>query len=103
MGVEGRDLVHFGQRQPHLVRQGRQVGGGQAAMLVLDQMQMLDQQIALARALAEQGLHLAQRRRIELPALRMRHGLAAPGAGMKACLAVGRRRGGPSGRLILTC
>jgi hypothetical protein len=72
-------------------------------MLVLDQVQMLDQQVALARPVAEQGLHLAQSRRVELPALGVGHGLAAAGAGMEAALAVGRRRCGSSGRWILTC
>ena len=64
---------------------------------------MLDQQVALARPPAEQGLHLAQRRRVELSALGMGHRLAAAGAGMEAGLAVGRRPGGSLGRLIVTC
>ena len=50
-----------------------------------------------------QGLHFPQRCRIELTALGMRHGLAAAGAGMEPGLAVGRRRGGLSGRLLLSC
>jgi hypothetical protein len=63
---------------------------------------MLDQQVALARPVAEQGLHLAQGRRIELPALGMGYRLTAAGAGMEAALAVGRCCGS-SGRWILTC
>ena len=39
------------------------------AVLVLDQMQMLDQQVALARAVAKQGCDFAGRLRIDLAAL----------------------------------
>ena len=42
----------------------------QTAEMVLQQMQMLDQQVAPPLAVAEQGLHLGERRRIDLPALR---------------------------------
>ena len=42
----------------------------QAAEMVLQQMQMLDQQVAPALAVAEQRLHLVERRRIDLPAFR---------------------------------
>ena len=39
------------------------------AVLVLDEMQVLDQQVAPARPVAEQRLHLVQRLRIDLAAL----------------------------------
>jgi len=50
MGVEGRDLVDLGLRQPHLGGERRQMRAGNVPVVVLDQMQMLDQQIAAARA-----------------------------------------------------
>ena len=55
MGVEGRDLVDLGLRQAHLLGERREMGGREVAVAVLDQMQMLDQQIAPARPLAEQA------------------------------------------------
>ena len=70
MRVEGRDLIDFGQRKLHLLRQRGEMRGGQMAVMVLDQMQMLDQQIAPARPVGEQRLHLVERLRIDLPALR---------------------------------
>ena len=51
--------------------------GREMAVAVLDQMQMLDQQIAPARARAEQRADLVERRRIDLAALR---GAARPAA-----------------------
>ena len=52
--------------------------------MVLQQMQMLDQQVAPALALAEQRLHLVERRRVDLPALRMVEPAPPPGARMNA-------------------
>ena len=71
MSVERGDLVDLDQRQPHLLGQCRQMAGMQAAEMVLQQMQMLDQQVAAALAEPEQCLHLGERRRIDLPPLRM--------------------------------
>ena len=42
--------------------------GGQMPVMVLDQMQMLDQEIAPARPVGEQRAHLVERRRIDLAA-----------------------------------
>ena len=70
MGVEGRDLVDFGERELHLLRQGGEMRGGQMAVMVLDEMQMLDQQIAPPRPVGQQRQHLFERLRIDLPALR---------------------------------
>ena len=61
MGVEGRDLVDLGLRQAHLLGERRQMRGREMAVAVLDQVQMLDQQVAPARAVAEQGPHLLER------------------------------------------
>ena len=77
MGVEGRDLVDLGERELHLLRQRREMGGGEMAVAVLDQVQMLDQQVAPARAIAEQRAHLVERLRIDLAALGRARRLAA--------------------------
>jgi hypothetical protein len=45
--------------------------GMQAAEMVLQQMQVLDQQVTPPLALAEQGLHRGKSRRVDLPAFRM--------------------------------
>ena len=71
MGVEGRDLVDLGLGKAHLVGKCRQMRGRQMAVAVLDQVEMLDQEIAPARPLAEQGAHLLERRILELAALGM--------------------------------
>jgi hypothetical protein len=44
--------------------------GGQMAVMVLDEMQMLDQEIAPARPIDEERLDVGSRLRIDLPALR---------------------------------
>ena len=48
------------------------MGRGQRAIAVLDQVQMLDQEVAIARTIAEQRADLSQRRRIDLPPFRVR-------------------------------
>ena len=79
--VEGRDLVHLGHRDLEHFGQRVQVARRQAAFLVLDQMQVLDQQRALARPLAQQRL---DGRRLVLP--------AAPGPRERRRLAPARAR-----------
>jgi hypothetical protein len=69
VGIEGRDLVDLGQREPHLLRQRSEMRGRKMAVAVLDQVQMLNQQVALARALTEQRPHLLERTGIDLAAL----------------------------------
>ena len=54
MGVERGDLVDLDQRQPHLLGQRGEMARVQAAEMVLQQMQMLDQQVAAPLAVAEQ-------------------------------------------------
>ena len=61
MRVEGRDLVDLGQRQLHLGGERGEMRGGEMAVMVLDQMQMLDQQIAPARPVGQQRAHLVER------------------------------------------
>ena len=69
MRVEGRRLEHFRKGQLHLVGKRRQMFSGNLVIFVLDQMQVLDQEIAPARPVAEQGLDLVRRGRIDLAAL----------------------------------
>ncbi len=70
MRVEGRGLEHFRKRQLHLVGKGREMRRRDLAVLVLDQVQMLDQEIALPRPVTEQKLDFVRGRRVDLPALR---------------------------------
>jgi hypothetical protein len=56
----------------------------EAAEMVLQQMEVLDQQVAPAVALAEQGLDFVQGCRVDLPALRVVEPAPAPGARMNA-------------------
>ena len=82
MRVEGRGLEHFGKRQLHLVGKRGKMRGGDLVILVLDQVQMLDQQIAPPRPVAEQKLDLVRGRRIDLAAFWRRLGAPAALAGM---------------------
>ncbi len=79
--IEGRDLVDFGKRHFHFGSKRRQVRGGETAVVILDQMQMLDQQIAAARPICQQGAHFIECGRIYLPTLGRARGFAAtPGS-----------------------
>ena len=82
MRVEGRGLEHFGKRQLHLVGKRCEMGGRDLMILVLDQMQMLDQQIAAPRPVAKQELDFMRSRRIDLTAFRRRLGPLPSLAGM---------------------
>ena len=92
MGVKGRDFVDFGLRKAHFFGKGAHMGCGQVAEAVLDQMQKLDQEIPIARAVAEQVPDLDQRLVVELPALGM--GSAFPfttsGMSLPSLIATGR-------------
>ena len=70
MGVEGRDLVHLGKAQPHLLGERSEMGGRDLMVSVLDQVQVLDQEIASPRAIAQQGAHLRQSLRLDLTTFR---------------------------------
>src|SRR5665213_1840334 len=61
MRIEGRDFVDFGQRHLHLGGERGQMRGGQMTVVILNQMKMLDQQIAPARAICEQRAHIFER------------------------------------------
>ena len=67
--VERRDLVHLGHREPHFLRQRDDVRSRNAAVGVLNPVQMLDQEVAPPRRVAEQRAHLGQRLRIDSAAL----------------------------------
>ena len=67
MGVERGDLVDLDQRQPHLGRQRDQMAGVQAAVAVLQEMQVLDEEVGLSRAIAEERAHLLERVLVRLP------------------------------------
>ncbi len=77
MRVEGRHFPDRRLRQPHLLGERPQMRGAQMAVFVLDQVQMLDQQIAPPRPIPEQRPNLCQRRIVKLPALRGAPALAA--------------------------
>ena len=78
MRVEGRGLEHLGERQLHLVGKRGEMGRGNLVIVVLDQVQMFDQEIAPARPVAEQQLDLVGGGRIDLASLR--RGLGPPPA-----------------------
>ena len=84
MGVERGDLVDLDQGEPHLLGERREMPRMKAAEMVLQQMQMLDQQVAPPLAFAEQRLDLGQRGGIDLPALRMIRPAPPSRAGMDA-------------------
>ena len=86
MGVERGDLVDLDQRQPHLFGERRQMARMQAAEMILQQMQMLDQQVAPALAVTEQRLNLVQSCRIDLPAFGMVETAPAPRARVNAAV-----------------
>ena len=80
MGVKGRDLVDFRERELHLMGERREMGRREPPVFVLDEMEILDQEIAPALALAEERAHLGERNRIDLPPL-WRARRPAPSAG----------------------
>ena len=82
MGVERGDLVDLDKRQPHLLGERREMTRMEAAEMVLQEMQVLDQQVAPPLALTEQLLHLGERGGIDLPPLRLIRPAPASGAGM---------------------
>ena len=78
MRVEGCDLVDLGLRKLHLGGKRGKVGGGDMAVFVLDEMQMLDQQVAAARPVGEQSFDVGRRDRIDLAAFRRASGRRRP-------------------------
>jgi hypothetical protein len=52
------------------MRQRREMARMEATVFILQEMEMLDQEIALAWLLAQKRLHLGKRSRLDLPPLR---------------------------------
>ena len=75
--VERRHLVDLRHRHLHLVRKRDQMRRGQAAVMVLNLVQVLDQEIAAARRIAKQGQDILARLRVDSPAFRCRAYTAA--------------------------
>ena len=69
MRVEGRDFVDFGECQFHLGGERSQMRSGQMAVMILDEMKMLDQQIAPARPVSEQPAHFVECLGVDLSTL----------------------------------
>ena len=82
MRVERRDLVNFSERKLHFLRERSEMRGREIAVAVLNEMQVLDQKIALARAVAQECLHLGKSARIDLPAFRCLGRSASPARGL---------------------
>ena len=82
MRVEGCGLEHFGKRQFHLVCQRCEMCRRYLAVGVLDQVQMLDQEIAAPRPVRQQPLDFVRSDGIDLAALRGRLGSFPPCARM---------------------
>jgi hypothetical protein len=86
MGVEGRDLVDLDQGQPHVLGERREVARVQAAVMVLDQVQELDQEVGPARPVAEERPDLVEGRLVGLAPARGVAGFPAAGARMDAAV-----------------
>src|SRR3978361_2302863 len=82
MRVEGRGLEHFRERKLHLVGKRGQMGGRYLLVGVLDEVEMLDQQIAPPRPVAEQKGDLFGGLGIDLTPLGSRFGAPSSLAGM---------------------
>ena len=66
--IEARDLVDLGLRQAHLGGERGEMRRREVAEAILDPVQVLDQQVALARLRAEERLHLGERVGVDAPA-----------------------------------
>ncbi len=85
MGIERGDLVDLDEGEPHLLGERRQMPRVQATEMVLQQVQMLDQQVAPALALSPSSAWTSDERGgIDLPPLRMIRPAPPPGAGVDA-------------------
>ncbi len=70
MGVEAGHFIDLGHAQAHFLGQGAQVRGREMAIFILNQVQEFDQQVAVARAVAQKRPHLGLGRVIDLAAFR---------------------------------
>src|SRR5262245_19150565 len=69
MRIEGRDLIDLRQRHLHLGGERGKVRGGNVTIVILDQMKMLDQEIAPTGPVSEKRAHFHQCLRVDLTAL----------------------------------
>src|ERR1700687_6280358 len=69
MRVEGCDLIDLGQSEPHFLCQSGEMRGREITVAILDQVQMLDQQIAPTLTLAKERAYFVKRARVDLAAL----------------------------------
>ena len=99
--VEGGDLVHFGHRDPQFFRKRMQVPGREAALAVLDQVQVLDQERPLAGPVAQQGADSGDFPFPEHASARKRRRLATTGAGVDRTFAGFHRCVCPEGRAVI--
>jgi hypothetical protein len=74
MMVEGRHFVDLGEGERHLLRERRERRGRQVAVVVVQAVQVLDQQVAAAGRIAEQAPYLLQRLGVDRPAFGNRPG-----------------------------
>ena len=88
MRIEGRDLENLNKRKTHFRRQRNEMACVKAAEAILQKMQMLDQKIGLARAIAQQGSNLFEGVQVNLPALGKFPRFPPPGAGMNVAIGV---------------
>ncbi len=80
MRIEGRCFEHLREREPHLIGQRGQMVAGDLSELVLDQVQIFDQQVALAGAIPQETLNRELGLGVDLAALGHRTGAFAAAA-----------------------
>ena len=79
MGIEGGRLVDLRHRHAHFLGQGGEMGGRETPEAVLHQVEVLDEQVAAARALPEQRADLVLRAGLHLAALGLPRSAASSG------------------------
>ncbi len=84
MRIKRSDFEHLHEREAHFLRKRDEMTGMQAAVSILQEMQVLDKQVGLARALAQDRPNLADRDGVRLPPARKLPRLPAAGAWMNA-------------------
>jgi hypothetical protein len=70
MMIKSGDLVDFRRGKAHFMRQRHDVRSGQAAMAILDLVQVLDQKIPAPGLVAQERLHFGERARLDCATLR---------------------------------
>src|SRR5437763_16956953 len=102
MRVESRDLIDLGKRKPHLLRQSGEMGRREMTVAILNEMQVLDQQIAPALALAKKRPDFVARPRVDLAALRRARRPAPPASAAAAAIGRKSRRRGHNAHHFLS-